>query len=115
MDDPLRELLRKDRRYVRQSYHFVQEALEHAFTLRGKREHVTGRDLLRAIRDLAAENFGLLAPTVFRTWGVNSTVDFGHIVFNLVEVKLMKKQAGDSLDDFREGFDFAELEDPEAR
>jgi len=114
MEDPLREVLRKDRRYARESYHFVQEALEHAFALRGKREHVTGQDLLDAIKDLAGDKFGLLAPTVFRTWGVDSTLDFGHIVFNLVGAELMSKRPEDSLEDFREGFDFAERENPEA-
>ena len=115
MGDPLREIVRKDRRYARESYRFVQRALEHAFELRKKREHVTGQELLEAIKGLAKKEFGLLAPTVFRTWGVNSTLDFGHIVFNLVVGDQMKKRPEDSLDDFREGFDFAELENPEAK
>ena len=115
MGDPLREIVRKDRRYARESYRFVQRALEHAFVLREKREHVTGQELLEAIKDLGRREFGFLAATVFRTWGVNSTLDFGHIVFNLVEGDQMKKRPEDSLDDFREGFDFAEFEKPESK
>ena len=119
MKDPLRKILRKDTRYARERYHFVQEALEHAlqhaFELAGEKRHVSGQELLEAARNLARQNFGLLAPTVFRTWGVNSGLDFGHIVFNLVDAKLMKKQPGDSLDDFRNGFDFDELAAPEAK
>ena len=114
MKDPLRKILKKDRRYARESYHFVRRALDRAFELAEERRHGSGQELLRAIKDLGRREFGLLAPTVFRAWGANSTLDFGHIVFNLVEAELMSRQPEDSLEDFREGFDFAELESPEA-
>ncbi len=67
--------------------------------------HVTGRELLEGIRDLARREFGLLAPTVFRMWGIQRTDDFGALVFNLVEVGLMSKTAEDDLQDFHDVYD----------
>ncbi len=49
-----------------------------------------------------------MAGDVFNSWGVRSTLDFGRIVFHLVEDGLLKKQADDSLTDFLDRFDFQE-------
>ena len=74
---------------------------------------MTGRRLLDGIRELALERFGLLARAVFERWGVRSTEDFGNIVFLLVENEQMSKTEEDSIDDFRDGYDFAQtFEDP---
>ena len=45
---------------------------------------------------------------VFNSWGVRSTLDFGRIVFHLVDEKLLSKRDGDSLADFLDKFDFQE-------
>jgi len=50
--------------------------------------------------------FGPLAPTVFRSWRVRRTEDFGEIVFNLVERGLLGKTEKDAREDFAGGFDF---------
>jgi len=67
--------------------------------------HVTGPELLEGIRDLALQQFGLMARTVFRMWGIDRTDDFGEIVFNLVESELMSKTDEDTLQDFRDIYD----------
>lgn len=119
-EEVIREICREDHRYTRECYRFVRYALE--FTMQRDQErreamraqgltvsnnpHVTGKDLLRGIRDLSRERFGPLAPVVFRQWGVQSTEDFGRVVFNMVEAELMSKQETDTLDDFKDGFDF---------
>jgi uncharacterized repeat protein (TIGR04138 family) len=65
--------------------------------------------LLDGIRDLALREYGLLARTVFRLWGINSTADVGEIVFNLVEANLMSKTAQDARDDFRDVYDLDQV------
>ncbi len=122
-DKTIQQIARQDPRYARECYHFVGEAL--AYTIHTFREqrrdagedvdeeecehhHVNGQDLLNGIRELAAERFGPLAPVVFQQWGVRDTLDFGRVVFNLIDVELMSKQETDSLDDFAGGFDFDE-------
>ena len=72
----------------------------------GSEFHISGRELLEGIRALAAKQFGYMAKSVFETWGVKSTEDFGRIVFHLVDAEMMRKTEDDSLDDFRDGFDF---------
>jgi uncharacterized repeat protein (TIGR04138 family) len=46
---------------------------------------------------------------VFNFWGVQTTEDFGHIVFNLVEKGLLSKTPEDSLEDFRDVYDFKKV------
>ena len=68
--------------------------------------HVTGQELCRAISSLALEQYGYMAKCVLNSWGVYRTVDFGNIVFNLIEIGQMKKTDRDKLEDFENVFDF---------
>lgn len=109
-----RSLLRDDPRYDPEAYHFVYDALdwtlEHVVNA-GKRRnhHVTGRELLEGIRQLAILQFGCLARTVFKHWGIHTTDDWGEIVFNLVDHGLMGKQESDSKEDFAGIYDFDQV------
>ena len=115
LSDQIRtKILRRDRRYELAAYFFIYEALAYTQRKLGRqdpdleapRRHVTGRELLDGIREYAAESFGPLAPTVFRSWGVRRTEDFGELVFNLVENGLLGKTDEDRREDFADGFDF---------
>ena len=108
--EALRVILEKDPRYDADAYHFLREALD--FTLRqvhaqeGAPRHLSGQELLEGIRLYALQEYGPMAFTVLRTWGVRSTEDFGHIVFNLVHAGILGKTDQDSLDDFKGSYDF---------
>ncbi len=91
-----------------EAYIFVLEALESAMIANEVREHISGEYLLDFIRDLGRKRFGPMAGDVFNAWGVRETLDFGRIVFHLVEEGLLHKQEDDSLVDFLDKFDFAE-------
>jgi uncharacterized repeat protein (TIGR04138 family) len=69
-------------------------------------QHVSGRDLCEGLREYALKKWGLLAPTVLSRWNVRRTLDFGKIVFALVDNGLMRKTDEDQLDDFRDVYDF---------
>jgi len=109
-----RRVLPRHPQYHFHAYTFIYEALAFTQKLLGRdaqsdapeRRHVTGQELLDGIRQYALQEFGILAPTVFRSWGVRSTRDFGEIVFNLVESGLMGKTDSDRLEDFDGGYDF---------
>ena len=110
----LDELSRQDPRYAYEAYEFVFAALAHAQQKPGgppgpggEDEDVSARDLLGALRDLAVREFGLLAPTVFRHWGVRRTDDFGEIVENLVSAGLMSRTDDDDRGEFRDAYDLA--------
>ena len=117
-DHPLAELLRRDRRYHRDAYFFIFEALRYAQEQRGydpslaseaeedEHRHVTGQQLCEAIRSYVLQQYGLMAKSVLNTWGIRSTGDFGEIVFNLIDIGQMKKTDSDRREDFDDVFDF---------
>src|SRR5712692_4222413 len=108
----LADLVRRDPRYAYEAYEFVFAALNHTQRLLGRmpsenetgaaepHHHVSGRELVEGVRDLALREFGMMARVVFRLWGINRTADFGEIVFNLVEENLMSKNDKDTRADF---------------
>ncbi len=111
----LTEIVGRDPRYAPEAYPFVFEALSytqrHLNRLPKKEEgehpknHVSGRELLHGIRELALREFGLMARTVFKCWGIHKTDDFGEIVFNLVQGGMMSKTDQDTREDFRNVYD----------
>ncbi len=117
-DHPLAELLRRDRRYHRDAYFFVFEALRFAQEQLGvggmrspevseeEERHITGQQLCEAIRQYAVQQYGMLAKNVLYEWGVHTTGDFGDIVFNLIDIGQMKKTSTDRREDFENVFDF---------
>lgn len=115
----LEDVVRRDSRFAYEAYEFVFAALAHSQRMLGKpaqdgelgpegSHHVSGPELLDGVRDLALREFGLMARTVFRMWGVNRTGDFGDIVFNLIEANLMSRTEHDSRADFADIYDLDE-------
>lgn len=110
------EIVRRDPRYTYEAYQFVFDALAYTQKKLGRmpraegeevepQHHVHGKELLDGVRELALREFGLMARTVFRMWGIQRTDDIGEIVFNLVESNLMSKTEDDARDDFRNVYD----------
>jgi uncharacterized repeat protein (TIGR04138 family) len=91
------------------AYAFVLEGLELATRGQAAPRHVSGGDLLDAIKSLARDRYGVMATDVFESWGVRSTLDFGRIVFQMVEDGLLSKQDEDSLTEFIDKFDFRQV------
>ena len=112
MNDPLRQLALRDGRYSPEAFRFLFESLDHAVRIAGKdaaegtERHVTGQEVLAGMRAYASETFGPLAAHVWRSWGVNEAMDWGRIVFLLVDEGMLKRQDDDDVEDFRDGFDF---------
>jgi uncharacterized repeat protein (TIGR04138 family) len=116
----LTPVIRRDPRYAYESYEFVMHALEHTHKMLGRKPpdetsdpddpncHVTVRQWLAGICDFARQEFGFMAPVVFRMWGIRATDDFGEIVFNLIDAGLMSRTADESRADFHALFDLDE-------
>ena len=96
----------KDSRYKPDSYEFVMQALSFTQKKIDRDGHITGKELLEGIRELALEQFGPMAKTVITHWGISKTEDFGNIVFNMIEKSLLSKTEADSIGDFNAVFDF---------
>jgi uncharacterized repeat protein (TIGR04138 family) len=106
--DKVDQIIEKDLRYKPQSYAFVMGALDHILRKFKKPRHISGKELLNGIKELAREEFGPTAKLVFEHWGIKNTEDFGNIVFNLVDAGIMSKTEEDSIEDFKGIFDFTE-------
>ncbi len=68
--------------------------------------HVTGQELSEGVKQYAMKKFGYMTRVVLEQWGITKSDDFGEIVFNLVDSGLMGKTEKDSLDDFKDLYDF---------
>ena len=95
----------EDVKHRLEAYEFVKEALADTLESCGFR-HVSGRELLGGMRDLAIRKFGKQAKAVLAKWNIFRTEDFGEIVFEMIDGGLLTKRPRDSREDFRNGFDF---------
>jgi len=105
----LKNIIKADPRYAADAYIFVIEALHYTQQKMRIEGHVTGRQLLEGIRDLAIERYGAMSKMVFEHWGIAKTIDFGNIVINLVNGSLLNKTSEDSIEDFVDVYDFDDV------
>jgi len=112
IEERISQLRRRDRRYSRNGYFFVLDALDYTIESLGRdREtgdsrHIGGKELLIGVQELAAEKFGPMATVCLERWGIKATEDVGEVVFNLIDSGLLSRQPSDSRLDFVDGFDF---------
>jgi uncharacterized repeat protein (TIGR04138 family) len=99
--------------YPMDAYLFVEQGLRFAVQRvhgperrGGGSRHITGQQLCEGLREFALQRWGMLAGMVLRRWNIASTLDFGRIVYAMIDAGLMQKTEEDSLDDFRNVFDF---------
>lgn len=102
LEQILREIIEsgRDTRYRLGAYLFVLNGLEFYLTCLGEKRHVKGQELSMGFLEFAHKQFGPLALSVFRFWGITATDDFGHIVYNLIDIGIMGKQPDDRIEDF---------------
>ncbi len=122
MDPKLLELCREDSRFAYEAYEFVSEAVTYTVKQLGRAahqneapkgrkkppsddHHVSGAELLRGTCELAVREFGMMAPVVFKQWGVKTTDDVGEIVFKLIKIQHLSKSERDDPNDFHALFD----------
>ena len=109
----LESVVDSDPRYQRDGYIFLRDALDfttkqHKKTKGERVRHVTGPELLDGVRQYALKEFGPMVMTVFDSWGIRSCEDVGHMVFNLIGAGVFGKTEQDSIEDFKNVYDFEE-------
>ncbi len=102
----IQKLIDRDDGYKFEAYSFVLAALHYTMMSLTTPRHISGQEFCDGLRRYAIDQFGPLARTVLEYWGIHQTVDFGKIVFALVEVGLMRKTEEDTLDNFRNVYNF---------
>jgi uncharacterized repeat protein (TIGR04138 family) len=104
----IESILEKDSRYKFEAYTFILAALHDTVSRLKKPRHISGKELALGIKRYALDQFGPMAKTVLHHWGIRATLDFGRIVFSLIDVKLLSKQPEDKLEDFDKVYEFEE-------
>jgi uncharacterized repeat protein (TIGR04138 family) len=111
--EALDSIVASDPRYQRDAYVFLRDALD--FTTKQQKKikgatvrHVAGPELLDGVRQYALKEFGPMVITVFDNWGIHCCEDIGHMVFNLIRAGIFGKTEEDSLEDFKNVYDFEE-------
>ena len=104
-------IYQKDSRYKIDAYSFIMEALAYTQKKFRSPKHVTGDELLEGVKELLLHKFGSMTIRVLEHWGINQTEDFGNIVFNLVENRVLSKTEDDTLEHFRNRYNFQEVFD----
>ncbi|MCH2154347.1 MAG: hypothetical protein MK089_13490 [Phycisphaerales bacterium] len=103
--------------YPLEAYHFVREGLSYTASLvfgesEGLEEidrHVSGQELCLGLKSYAVDQWGMMAPIVLECWSIRSSIDFGRIVFAMIDGGLMSRRADDCIEDFEGVFDFREV------
>ena len=110
---PIFQLLQSDLRYQMQAYQFVQDSLAFAQEVLPQEEpqpgedpHLTGQELCEAIRLFAIDQFGYMSKTVLNNWGIHETRDFGEIVYNLIDIGLLRPSDKDEREHFADVYSF---------
>jgi uncharacterized repeat protein (TIGR04138 family) len=107
----IEDIYEKDCRYKEDAYIFVMEALAYTQKKFKRDKHVKGEEMLQGMKELLLEKFGPMTMTVLEHWGIKSTEDFGNIVFNLVENRVLSKTEDDNIEEFKNGYNFEEVFD----
>lgn len=109
----LQQLVEEMDRYPIEAFLFVQEGLKFAVdrTHGPANEtpsirHISGQELSEGLREFSLQRWGRLSRTVLRQWGISSTFDFGRIVFGMIANGMMQKTEEDSIEDFKDVYDF---------
>lgn len=110
----IKEVIKKDRRYAEDAYYFVNEAVVFASEYFskpdfGQNRHLCGPELLDGMREFTLSEFGPMSIAVLKCWGIKSTLDFGQVVFNLIEASVLAASPSDKLGDFDEVYNFADV------
>ena len=107
-DTVVESIHERDTRYKIDAYAFVMEALSYTQKKFKAKRHVSPGEILAGIKELLINKYGPLAITVLEYWGIRGTEDFGNIIFNLVERRILSKTDNDNIETFRDAYDFEE-------
>jgi len=102
----IEQLAAESARFRVEAYVWVLRVLEATRERLGRNGHVTGHELLAGNLRLARDEFGPMACEVLGHWGIHESEDLGRLVFTMVEADILHKTENDTVDDFREGYDF---------
>lgn len=116
MKKSIEEIAKSDGRYSLKAFEFVHEGLNHTVKKYHSDEvesesprHISGKELCMGLAEFASQKWGRMAKVVLNQLGVNSTYDFGSIVYLMVEHEWMYARPEDTIEEFKDVYDFEEV------
>lgn len=109
-----RQIRKQDPRYDMGAYSMMEQALDFELKRRLKENplqenrHIDGGALCHGVKDYLLQQYGPMAYTLLKHWGISKTGDFGEIVFHLAEFGVFSVTQEDKIEDFQDVFDFEE-------
>lgn len=111
LEEAISRILVHEQRFDPGAYFLVRDALD--FTVerlaarnQGESRHVSGPELVHGFRDFMLQEYGPMAGTICRDWGLTESQHIGDIVFHFIGENVFGKQDSDNLDDFANVLDF---------
>lgn len=122
----LTQIARESGKYPPEAFEFVREGLKYTVDQSSTSEqteammdfdssedaensrHVTGQQLCEGMKAYARHRWGMLAQTVLQRWNITETMDFGRIVYAMIDEGYMAKTDRDSIEEFRDVYNFDE-------
>lgn len=92
--------------YKPEAYAFVMIVIDEIQESLEIRRHISGEVLLDGLKIYASSRYGPMAKEVLNSWGVYKTEDIGNIVFMMVKFGILDTTEEDSIEDFKERFNF---------
>ncbi len=120
----LKEIMERAGGYSPLCFVFIRDGLAHTVEMvHGNREdetllelglseesrHVSGHELCIGLKEYAIERYGMMAKSVLNKWGIHHTLDFGKIIFAMVDAGLMRTTDEDRLEDFDGVYEFDDV------
>ncbi len=90
----------KDSRYKLSAYVLILSSLDYSRSKCEESDDLSASEIVDAVSELAIMKYGPMALEVVEGWGIFSARDVGNIVYNLIDIDILKRDEKDSLDDF---------------
>ncbi len=103
------QILDREKSFPLAAYTAIHKGLDYTLKIKKQNGHVSGQELALGMAGYIKQEYGPFSHLVLEGWGIRSTVDFGRIVFDLIDAGLMRKQEEDRLVDFENVYDFQEM------
>ena len=103
----------RDTRYDLEAYGFLLASLDYYRSKTDKVGHIPASTVVESYLELAAMKYGPMAFALLKDWGVETSLDIGTIVYNLIDIELLSSDKEESLDDFVDLPPFKEVVNPQ--
>ena len=107
--EPIKDLVKRDKRYTEEAYNFVSEAVNYTVAKLDAHRHVSALELLKGARELAYSQYGVVSGLVLNKWGLRRANDLGNVVYLLIGENILSASDDDRPEDFDIEFSFEPL------